>query len=100
MKSIMDDKKRHECYLCRKLYMDDSQKVTEEHHAIHGNGRRQLSEKYGLKVYLCQAHHTGSNQAVHLNHEMDLMVEQDAQRAFEKDHSRSEFISIFGKSYL
>ena len=45
MKSIMH-RKEGTCYLCVKLHSDYSEKCTQEHHAIHGAGRRKLSEKY------------------------------------------------------
>lgn len=101
MKSIMQ-KKDGTCYLCRVLHADYSIKQTQEHHAIHGMGRRKLSEKYGLKVYLCLKHHTadGGPEAVHRNAESDLLVKQAAQRAFEKRWPEFNFREIFGKNYL
>ena len=45
MKSIMH-RKEGTCYLCVKLHSDYSEKRTQEHHALHGAGRRKLSEKY------------------------------------------------------
>lgn len=101
MKSIMH-KKDGTCYLCVKLYGDYSQKQTQEHHAVHGAGRRKLSEKYGLKVQLCFRHHTadGGPEAVHRNTEMDLLIKKEAQKAFEKCWPTLDFREIFGKNYL
>ena len=101
MKSIMH-RKDGTCYLCMVLHSDHSLKQTQEHHALHGAGRRRLSEKYGLKVYLCLPHHTadGGPEAVHRNAETDLLVKRQAQRAFEKRWPELDFRGIFGKNYL
>lgn len=99
MKSIMHQKDGT-CYLCMKLNQDYSVKpYTEEHHCINGNGRRPLSEKYGLKVYLCREHHTIGEQAVHQNAEIAAVLKDDAQRAFEKHFPDLNFMAIFSKNY-
>ena len=82
------------CYKCGTSYN------LQVHHCIHGNGKRKLSEKYGLKVMLCIHCHTGSNEAVHMNRENDLELIKIAQKAFEITYSREEFIKIFGRNYL
>lgn len=102
MKSILQDKKEHECYIC-KNFLGEYRPLPflEEHHIFGGTANRKLSEKYGLKVYLCDKHHTGSNEAVHAkNNDFDLRLKQIAQVAFERDHSREEFMRIFGRNYL
>lgn len=101
MKSIMH-RKDGTCYLCMMLHADFSIKQTQEHHAIHGMGRRRLSEKYGLKVYLCFRHHTadGGPEAVHRNAGTDLLVKKEAQKAFMKRWPTLNFREIFGKNYL
>lgn len=53
MKSIISNKK--ECFICQ------SQINLEEHHIFFGNANRRLSEKDGLKVWLCVEHHRGTN---------------------------------------
>ena len=90
------------CYLCEKLHGDYSQKYTEEHHVYFGHGQREISEAYGLKIYLCRKHHThsGGPEAVHRNHETCLLVQQDMQRAFEKRYSHDEFMRLIGRNYL
>ena len=50
-KSIIQKKK--ECIICNSLN-------AEEHHVFFGTANRKLSEKYGLKVYLCAEHHRGT----------------------------------------
>lgn len=74
-------------------------KITEEHHAIFGTAGRKLSEKYGLKVYLCLAHHRIGKEAVHNNHKMARFVQANAQRAFEATFPDKDFMEIFGRNY-
>ena len=88
------------CYLCEKLHGDFGVKRTEEHHVFFGHGKRTISEAEGFKVYLCHAHHLDSPEAVHKNREISLLVQQAAQRAYEKTHSREEFMDLIGESYL
>ena len=66
MKSIMQ--KNKECYMCRELY-DISMQVGLECHHIFGGANRNISEKQGLKVWLCQVHHNTSPLGVHFNYE-------------------------------
>lgn len=100
MKSIMHEKDGT-CYLCMKLHrFYGKHGNTEEHHVIHGTANRKLSEKYGLKVYLCLNHHREGKEAVHRNRENDLLLKKDAQRAFEKKYSRKDFREIFGINYI
>jgi hypothetical protein len=63
-----------------------------------GTANRKLSEKYGLKVYLCAEHHRG-NAGVHHNASLDLKLKQMAQSRFEEVHPELSFIKIFGKNY-
>lgn len=103
MKSIMHNKKDRTCYLCMMLHEDNSIKdVLQEHHVIYGSGKRKLSEKYGLKVYLCFFHHEydGGKEAVHRNAEISEMLKQEAQRTFEKKYPKLSFREIFGKNYI
>ena len=99
MKSIMqqDD---GTCYLCMKLNCDYGPKLyTEEHHAIFGTAQKTLSEKYGLKVYLCLQHHREGPQAVHNNYKNARLIQAEAQEAFEKHFPELNFRDIFGKNY-
>lgn len=100
MKSIMHQKDGT-CYLCIKLNGDyDRRSFLEEHHVLSGTANRKLSEKYGLKVYLCPEHHTGSSQAVHMNYEIKQMLCRDAQECFERKYPNLSFRDIFGKNYI
>lgn len=98
VKSIIQEKDGT-CYLCRKLYGDYSHKAVQEHHVIFGTANRKISEKYGLKVYLCLFHHTEGKEAVHRNAEMAVMLKIEAQREFKKKFPELDWISIFGKNY-
>lgn len=99
MKSIMH-KKDGTCYLCMKL--DDNyrqQGYVEEHHVINGKPGRKLSERYGLKVYLCVRHHRSGLRSVHVNHDSMMLVKAAGQEAFEKTYPDLDWMSIFGKNY-
>ena len=88
------------CFLCgrRNGY---GLNALEEHHIFEGNGKRPVSEKYGLKIYLCGAtcHREGPKSA-HKNKDVKDMLHKLAQRKFEETHSREEFVEALGKSYL
>lgn len=75
------------------------QKAVHEHH-IFGGFNRDKSEAEGLKVYLCLEHHISGKEAVHNNAELMRELRKDGQRAFEKTHTREEFMRLFGKNYL
>lgn len=77
---------------------------TEEHHIFFGMANRKKSEKHGLKVKLCPAHHRGNSQgnqvAAHTNAEMADILHRAGQKKFEERHTREEFRKEFGKSWL
>lgn len=105
MISIMQSKEDGACYLCMELHGDYSrQAVLEEHHVIYGHGKRNLSERYGLKVYLCPAHHQYSPEAVHHNFvngtKYGDYLKQQAQKRFMEFYPKLNFMEIFGKNYL
>lgn len=92
MKSIIQTEKQ--CFVCGKTFN------LHDHHIIYGTSNRKQSEKYGLKVWLCYEHHTGSL-GVHFNKNLDLHLKKLAQEHFEAKYgARNDFRSIFGKSYL
>ena len=92
MKSIMQEDKDI-CYLCKG-------RATEEHHCIYGTANRKLSEKYGLKIYLCPYCHRISKLAVHKNYFTDIKLKQEAQHRFNEVYPNLNFLQIFGKNYL
>ena len=90
MKSVLQKHKR--CLVCGSPYV-------EEHHVFEGS-RRQASEAYGMKVYLCPTHHRGYPEGVHRNAAFAARLKQAAQQAFERKHGHDRFMQVFKKSYL
>lgn len=104
MKSLMH-KKDGTCYLCMKLEGNYfPQRGLHEHHVMFGGfgSGRKLSEKYGLKVYLCVRHHLadGGPDAVHRSRASRELLCKEAQRCFEKNYPNLSFMEIFGKNWL
>lgn len=91
MKSILQTEKM--CW-----YTGDTRDL-HKHHIFGGAGNRKLSEKYGLWVWLRADKHTGP-QGVHENRALDLELKRAGQEAFERTHSREEFMRIFGRNWL
>ena len=84
-----------------KLNCDYSIKpYVEEHHCINGNGRRPLSDKYGLMVYLCRDHHAIGENAVHRNAHIAAELKEEAQKAFMAHYPDLDFMEIFNKNYI
>ncbi len=89
------------CWLCMRLNGDyDTREGLQEHHAIPGTAGRKLSERYGLKVYLCRHHHTDGPEAVHNNVGNMQLIKRKAQEAFERAYSHEEWMEVFGKNYI
>lgn len=88
-----------ECYFCK------ATRNLHEHHIFFGTANRKKSEKHGMKVYLCQEHHTG-NAGVHKVRMMDMALKIRGQLAFEKyylgkvEDPRDYFYEEFGKYYV
>lgn len=99
-KSILQEESDHRCFLCMLEGNYQEYPMVHRHHVFYGNPRKQRSEEYGLTVKLCVRHHEFNKDAVHGNQENNERLKRIAQEAFEKTHTRSEFINIFGKSYL
>lgn len=90
-KSIMQNDKS--CYFCGRVT------GLEKHHVFAGVANRPWSDRLGLWVWLCHEHHTGQSGA-QFDKEKNLLLKQDAQRAFEREHPRSEWMEIIRKNYL
>lgn len=72
-----------------------------KHHIYFGTGNRAVSDKYGFWVWLIPELHNMSSEGIHNgNIELDLELKQECQREFEKEHTRTEFIKLIGRSYL
>lgn len=93
--SIVQDLSVQRCFVCGCV------RELELHHIMHGKTvNRRLSTRYGLTCWLCRTHHTGRFGVHSGNTELNRKLQQVAQIAFEKTHTRSEWMKIFGKNYL
>jgi hypothetical protein len=103
MRSIIPGDKENWCFIC------GSCDGLEEHH-IFGGSDRQVSEKYGLKVHLCNAHHHGTNGAHGKNGaKLQKYLHETGQQVIEQkwikagstpEEARERFMKEFRKSYL
>lgn len=92
MKSVLQAER--ECFFCKTI------RDLHLHH-VYGGPKRKRSDAYGYVVYLCAMHHNTSNEGVHFNREMDLILKELGQKHFEAVHgSREQFIKIWGRSYF
>jgi hypothetical protein len=82
------------CHICHLVTECNS------HHVYFGTANRKMSERYGMKVWLCPYCHTIGKNSVHHNRDVDLKLKQEYQTLFEKTHSREEFMRTFGRNYL
>ena len=98
----MHRKEDETCFLCIYLHFDYQRRRGLEEHHIFGGPNRTLSEKFGLKVYLCHEHHQNSPESVHNNKDpqYNLLLKQEGQKAFMKQYPDKDFVKVFGKSYL
>lgn len=87
------------CFLCGR---NGSQDRLERHH-IFGAANRNLSEKYGLVVYLCgdRCHRNGPK-AAHRNSETMAYLHAYGQKKAMKEQNwtTERFRQVFGKNYL
>ena len=90
-KSILQEGRS--CYLCGRVT------GLEKHHIFAGVANRKISESQGFWVFLCQQDHTGTDGAQY-DKEKNLMLKRDAQYAYERTHTRSEWMKLIGKNYL
>lgn len=95
--SILQDKDGR-CYICMKNGSDRIWPVLHKHHAFLG-ANRPIAEAEGLYVFLCPDHHEFGKDAVHKNYEILREIQKDAQRAFEENHSRQQFMELMGRNY-
>lgn len=91
MNSILTDKKQ--CYFCGRVC------GLEKHHVFAGTANRRVSERLGLWVYLCHDHHTGKDGAQY-DPIKNRQLKMDAQYAFERTHTRADWMRAIGKNYL
>ena len=89
--SIIQSEK--ECWFC------GARVSLEEHHIFAGVANRKISEKYGLKVYLCHRHHTGEDGAQY-DKEENLQLKRIAQQRFEEIYGHELWMNVIRKNYL
>ena len=95
MKSIIQDDKRciitgHEGYGLHK-------------HHVFGGSNRELSERYGLWVWLRWDRHIADSPHAtpHNDRNTDLWLKRITQRRFEEVHgTREDFVKLFSRNYL
>ena len=96
---MRNSRETKKCFLCGRNGNGDR---LERHH-IYGGGRRQLSERYGLTVWLCgkRCHREGKYSA-HQNSEIaDYLHRYGQEKAMmEQGWTVAEFVEVFGKNYL
>ena len=107
MESILKTDK-NECFVCGKIGR------MECHHIFFGSGRRPISDREGLIVYLCPNCHKG-DQGVHgkQGSKLNYTLKEIAQEAWEakyketypyvnhaEEAAREAFIRMMGRNYL
>lgn len=81
------------CYLCKR------QGDTALHH-VYGAFNRWMSDENGFVVFLCPSCHTESPTSAHKCRDTDLYLKRRCQAAYEKNHTRDEFMRLVGRNYL
>lgn len=93
MESILQDYK--ECYVCQ------SQNKLHAHHVFYGVGKRALSDKYKLIIWLCPIHHNMSDSGIHFNKELDNSIKALSQIKAMQYYkwSLDDWMKIFRRNY-
>lgn len=94
MESILQNNKM--CYVCGCC------NGLELHHCIYGTAKRELSEKYGLTIWLCREHHRTGKNAVHFYKPLDENIKRYAQEQAMKHYKWNieDWMRIFRRNYL
>lgn len=90
---MIERREPHNCYICGRFGK------MQNHHMIHGNGRRNLADEDGLCVWLCMECHS----RLHSTGAHDLELKQEAERRWMMDNPEKtieDFIERYGKNYL
>lgn len=84
-----------------KCFLSGTYGIVERHH-IFGGARRDLSERYGLVVYLSPAKHQLDRDSAHRNGETAEKLHRYGQKKamLENDWTVEQFRLVFGKNYL
>jgi hypothetical protein len=101
MKSIIQADREH-CFICGRNSHADYFGL-EEHHVFEGHGRKAISERYGLKVYICgdRCHRNGKD-SVHKNAKVNRAVKKVVQKRAMQYYGWTveDFIEILGRNYI
>ena len=65
-----------------------------------GTANRKKSERYGLWIYLCVAHHEYGPDAVHSNRDVRIFLCQIGQQVFEQKYSHEKYMQEFGRDWM
>ena len=84
----------------KKCYITGATTNLHRHHIYFGNPNRKISEKNGFWVLLRADWHNGASYGVHFDRSLDLELKRSCQSAYERTHTRQEFIRLIGKNYL
>ena len=82
----------------KRCYLTGTTEKLERHHVFFGPNRRN-SAKYGLWVYLRHDLHNEPPYGVHFNRDLNLALQEKAQRKFEETYPDLDFMKIFGRNY-
>lgn len=88
------------CYLCALQQGNYGEKPGLHKHHIYGGANRRISEQYGFWVKLCIAHHEYGPFAAHSNIRSMRLLQRQCQQAYERTHTRQEFMALIGRNYL
>ena len=91
-KSIITCDMEH-CAVCQSSFV-------EIHHIVFGTANRDLSDKFGLVVPLCEKHHRTGKNAVHRDRNADLFWTRLAERRFKEVWKEYDFLEVFGKDWI
>lgn len=84
----------HFCFFCGQFG------DTAVHELIYGRGRRELCKEDGLYVFLCPACHKWEHEGGGLTFPSGNTLKQVGQLAYERNHTREEFMKRYGRNYL
>lgn len=90
---------RSRCYICGRNAHADFFGL-DEHHCFFGGAKRKLSERYGLKVYIChdRCHLNGVHKDAKLNKALQAKVQEVAMQHY--GWTVDDFRKLFGKNYI
>lgn len=81
------------CYFCGR------QAEVVRHEIFYGSLLRKVSKEQGTWCYLCVPCHQFEHQGGGLERD-GMTLKQMAQTAFERNHTREEFMKLYGRNYL